>query len=85
MVRELIVPITYKDLVFEESLRLDLYIDRCLIIEAKAVENILPFHVAQLLSYMRLLNAPVGLLINFHESVLKNGVRRLTLKGADQP
>ena len=82
-VHELLVPITYKDFVFEEPLRLDLYVDRCLIIEAKAVERILPIHVAQLLSYMRLLDAPVGLLINFHEMVLKDGIRRLTLKGAD--
>jgi GxxExxY protein len=84
-VRELVVPIVYKDLVFEQPLRLDFYVDRCLIIEAKAVEKILPIHVAQLLSYMRLLNAPVGLLINFHELVLKDGIRRLTLRGADQP
>jgi GxxExxY protein len=83
--RELIVPITYKDLTFEEPLRLDFYIDRCLIIEAKAVEKILPIHVAQLLSYMKLLNAPLGLLINFHEPVLRDGIRRLTLRGADQP
>jgi GxxExxY protein len=55
------------------------------IVEAKAVEKILPIHVAQLLSYMRLLNSPIGLLINFHEVVLKDGIRRLTLRGADQP
>jgi GxxExxY protein len=84
-VRELIVPIAYKDLVFEEPLRLDFYVDRCLIIEAKAVEKLLPIHVAQLLSYMRLLNAPLGLLINFHEAVLKDGIRRITLRGADEP
>ena len=84
-VRELIVPITYKGLTFDQPLRLDFYIDRCLIVEAKAVENILPIHVAQLLSYMKLLDAPVGLLINFHEPVLKQGIRRLTLRGADEP
>ena len=84
-IRELLVPITYKDFVFEEPLRLDHFVDQCLIVEAKAVEKILPIHVAQLLSYMRLINAPVGLLINFHEMVLKDGIRRLTLKGADQP
>lgn len=83
-VRELIVPITYKELTFDEPLRLDFYVDRCLIVEAKAVEKILPIHVAQLLSYMRLLNAPLGILINFHEMILKDGIRRLTLKGADQ-
>jgi GxxExxY protein len=49
------------------------------------VERILPIHVAQLLSYMRLVDAPVGLLFNFHELVLKDGIRRLTLRGADQP
>lgn len=85
VVRELIVPITYKDLTFEEPLRLDFYVDRCLIIEAKAVEKALPIHAAQLLSYMKLLSAPLGLLINFHETVLKDGIRRLTLRGADQP
>jgi len=83
--QEVTVPITYKDLVFSEPLRLDLLVDHCLIIEVKAVEKILPIHVAQLLSYMRLLHAPLGLLINFHELVLKDGIRRLTLRGADQP
>jgi GxxExxY protein len=84
-VHELVVPITYKDFTFEEPLRLDVYVDSCLIVEAKAAEKILPIHVAQLLSYMRLLNAPLGLLINFHEAVLRDGIRRLTLRGADQP
>lgn len=82
---EMRVPLSYKGLVFDETLRLDLLVDRCLIIEVKAVESTQPIHLAQLLSYMRLLDAPVGLLINFHELVLKNGVRRLTLRGADQP
>jgi GxxExxY protein len=82
--RELAVPIRYKGYEFEQPLRLDLYVDQCLIVEAKAVEKILPIHVAQLLSYMRLLNAPIGLLFNFHEIVLRDGLRRLVLKGADQ-
>jgi len=84
-VQELAVPVTYKDLTFEEPLRLDFYVDHCLVVEAKAVERVLPIHVAQLLSYMRLIDAPLGLLINFHELVLRNGIRRLTLRGADQP
>ena len=82
---EVQMPISYKGLVFDEPLRLDLLVDHCLIIEVKAVEKTQPIHLAQLLSYMRLLNAPIGLLINFHELVLKDGVRRLTLRGADQP
>ncbi len=84
-VSQLVVPIEYKGFFFEEPLRLDVYVDKCLIVEAKAVEAILPIHKAQLLSYMKLLNAPLGLLINFHELVLKNGIHRFILHGADQP
>jgi GxxExxY protein len=84
-VNQLVVPVEYKGYVFEEPLKLDVYVDRCLIVECKAVEKLLPIHKAQLLSYMKLLNAPIRLLINFHELVLKNGFRRLILKGADQP
>jgi GxxExxY protein len=53
-----------------------------LILEFKAVQEILPIQEAQLLSYMKLLKKPLGLLFNFHELVLKNGVRRLVLKEA---
>jgi GxxExxY protein len=77
---ELVVPIEYKGFVFEEPLRLDLLVDDCLIVELKAVEKVLPIHKAQLLSYMKLLNKPLGLLINFHEMVLKNGIHRLVLE-----
>ena len=80
-----VVPIEYKGLVFEEPLRLDVYVERCLIVENKVVEKILPIHEAQLLSYMKLLNCPLGLLFNFHEPLLKNGIVRLILPGADQP
>jgi GxxExxY protein len=54
------------------------------LVEAKAVEQILPVHKAQLLSYMKLLNIPLGLLINFHELKLTDGVARLILPGANQ-
>lgn len=84
-VSQMVVPIEYKGLVFEEPLRLDVYVDNCLLVENKAVEKILPVHKAQLLSYMKLLNAPLGLLINYHEPLLKDGVTRLILPGADQP
>lgn len=79
------VPIEYKGYTFQEPLRLDVYIDRCLIIENKVVSQILPIHKAQLLSYMRLLNAPIGLIINYNELILKNGISRLILKDADKP
>ena len=76
------VEIEYKGFVFEEPLRIDLLVADCLVVELKVVERILPVHEAQLLSYMKLLDCPVGLLINFHEILIKNGIRRMTLKGA---
>jgi len=78
-----IVPIEYKGFTFDQPLRLDLYIDSCLLVELKAVENVLPVHKAQLMSYMKLLDAPLGLLINFHALRLKDGIHRLILTGAD--
>lgn len=78
------VQIRYKDLVFSEPLRFDVLVDDCLLIEAKSVEAILPVHKAQLLSYMKLLDVPVGLLINFNVTVLKLGISRLYLPGANQ-
>ena len=82
--QQLKTEIEYKGFVFEDSLRLDILVDDCLIVELKAVEAILPIHRAQLLSYMKLLNKPIGLLINFHEILLKNGIERLILPGANQ-
>ncbi len=84
-VSQKLIRVSYKDLTFDEPLRFDLLVDECLLIEAKSVERILPIHKAQLLSYMKLLNIPVGLLINFHEVVLKNGIGRLILPGANLP
>jgi GxxExxY protein len=78
-----VVQIRYKSLTFDQAMRFDLLVDDCLLIEAKAVENILPVHKAQLLSYMKLLNVPLGLLINFHEITIKNGIARLLLPGAN--
>ncbi len=69
---------------FDEPLRFDLLVEECLLVELKSVEQILPIHKAQLLSYMKLLNIPVGLLINFHEEKLTNGITRLILAGANQ-
>jgi GxxExxY protein len=73
------VPIEYKGHVFEEPLRLDFLVDDVLILEFKVIEEVLPIHKAQLLSYMKLLNVPLGLLINFHEILLKDGITRMTL------
>ena len=77
------IPLKYKGAQFEEYLKFDIYVDDCLMVELKAVEATLPVHKAQMLSYMKLLNAPVGLLINFHSQLLKQGFARLILPGAD--
>ena len=78
------VKVQYKDLIFEEPLKLDIIVDDCLILELKSVEKIHPVHKAQLLSYMKLLNIPLGLLINFNELKLVDGVSRMMLPGANE-
>lgn len=77
------IQITYKGFTKEEPLRFDLLVEDCVLIEAKSVEHVLPIHKAQLLSYMKLLNVPLGLLINFNVPKLTDGVSRLILPGAD--
>src|SRR6266853_4798399 len=77
------IEIEYKGFVFEELLRFDVLVEGCLLLELKSVQEILPIPKAQLLSYMKLLNVPVGLLINFHEMKLTSGVHRLILPGAN--
>lgn len=79
-----LVTITYKGFTREEPLRFDLLVEDCVLVEAKSVERILSVHKAQLLSYMILLNIPVGLLINFNQSKLTDGISRLILPGANQ-
>jgi GxxExxY protein len=81
--RQQVVRVEYKGITFEEALRFDLLIANSLLIELKAVQQILPIHRAQLLSYMRLMDIPLGLLINFHEIRLKDGIHRLLLPGAN--
>src|SRR5438445_474533 len=63
-VNQRLVRIEYKGLVFEEPLRFDVLVEECLLLELKSVQEVLPIHKAQLLSYMKLLDLPVGLLIN---------------------
>jgi len=77
------VLIHYKGFTREEPLRFDVLVEGCVLVEAKAVENILPIHKAQLLSYMKLLDVPLGLLINFHEIKVTDGISRLILPGAN--
>jgi len=79
-----LVRIEYKGAVKEEPLRYDVLVENCLMVEAKAVESVLPIHKAKLISYMKLLDVPLGLLINFHEMKLTDGVSRVILPGANR-
>jgi GxxExxY protein len=75
--REVIVPLRYKKLTLAQSYRLDLLIDDCLIVEVKAVEKLMPIHDAQLLTYLKLMDKRLGLLMNFNIDVMRNGIKRL--------
>ena len=81
--RQIVVPVEYKGYVLEEPLKLDIWVDQCLLPELKAVEKVLSVHKAQLMSYMKLLNAPLSLVINFNELTLAKGVARRILPGAN--
>lgn len=73
------LPLEYKGIKVDAGYRIDLIVDKKVIIELKAIESILPVHEAQLLTYMKLTRIRVGMLINFHVPVLKNGIKRMVL------
>jgi GxxExxY protein len=71
------VPLHYKGVPLEKEYEIDMLVENEVVIELKAVEEILPVHEAQLLSYIKLSNKRLGLLINFNVPVLKQGLKRL--------
>lgn len=77
--REIILPVVYKELLIEFGYKMDLLIEDSVIIELKSVEQILPVHEAQILTYLKLSGKKVGLLINFNETLLKKGIRRFSM------
>jgi GxxExxY protein len=77
-----IVTVRYKSFQREEPLRFDVLVAQCVLVEVKAAEEVHPIHKAKLLSYMKLINVPLGLMINFHVDKLTDGVSRLILPGA---
>jgi GxxExxY protein len=82
-VSQQLIRIEYKGITFEEPLRFDVLVEGCLLLELKSIQEILLIHKAQLPSYMKLLGVPIGLIINFHELKLVNGVIRMILPGAN--
>ncbi len=77
--RQLTIPVTYDDLRLDAGLRLDLLVDDCVVVELKAVENMLPVFDAQILTYLKLSGHRLGLLINFNVPLIKDGIKRLIL------
>lgn len=71
------LPIFYKDVVLDCGYRLDLVVENTVIVEVKSVNCIIPIHEAQLLSYLKMSDYDVGLLINFNVRMLKEGLRRM--------
>jgi len=77
--RQKALPVLYRDVRLDCGYRLDLVVEGKIIIELKAVERIEPIHQAQILSYLKLSDCKIGLLLNFNVKVLKNGIRRFVL------
>jgi GxxExxY protein len=75
--RQVIVPIRYDNLVFEEGFRADLVVEGRVLVEVKSVDELHDVHKKQVLTYLRLLDLKVGVLINFNTSLLKDGIKRI--------
>jgi GxxExxY protein len=74
------IPVIYKDVKLECGYRIDLFVERRVVVELKSIEGIGPIHEAVVLTYLKLSHATTGLLINFHVPVLKDGIRRYIWK-----
>ncbi|MFA6294061.1 MAG: GxxExxY protein [Victivallales bacterium] len=77
--RQVNVPVVYDNIKFDAGFRLDLLVGEKVIVEIKAVDDMIPVFDAQILTYLRLTNIRVGLLINFNSPVIKKGIKRLVL------
>ena len=75
--RQLPVPLNYKGKLIEVGFRADIIIEQRLLIELKAVEAIIPVHQAQVITYLQILRLPLGLLVNFNEVLIKDGIHRI--------
>jgi GxxExxY protein len=76
---EVPLPVVYKGVRLDCGYRIDIIVEERVLLELKTVERIIPVHEAQLLTYLKLSNIKVGLLMNFHSQVLKNAIKRMAL------
>jgi GxxExxY protein len=83
--RQLFLPIEFEQLTINSGLRLDMVVDECLVVEVKAVEVLLPVHRAQLLTYLRLSDRRLGLLINFNVALIRDGITRVASTRSTAP
>mgnify|MGYP001813484944 CR=1 FL=1 len=81
--RQVNLPVRYKNKQLDTGYRLEILVENKVVIELKSVEKLMAIHDAQLLTYMKLINSSVGLLINFNVPVLKQGIRRKVLNHVD--
>jgi len=77
VIRQPLIAIVYEGMHFEEGFRADLIVENSVIVEIKSVEKLSPVHYKQLLTYLRLTDRRLGLLINFGEALLKTGIKRV--------
>ena len=77
--RQVDLPIVYKGIRLREGFRIDIFVERRIVLELKAVDRVLPIHEAQLLTYLRLSKSRVGLLLNFNVVAMRHGVVRRVL------
>jgi GxxExxY protein len=73
------LPVEYKGIKLDCGYRIDLLVNDAIIIELKSVEKLLPIHEAQLLTYMKLADIPIGFLMNFNVKFMKQGIKRMVL------
>ena len=77
--RQVAMPISYKSVALDAGYRIDILVERALVLEIKSVDRLQAIHEAQLLTYLRLSGIKIGLLMNFNSVVLKDGLRRLVV------
>jgi GxxExxY protein len=77
VLKEKVLPVVYKDIKLEHGYRVDLLVNEKVVVELKSVEEIIDLHIAQVLTYMKLGDHKLGLILNFNETTLRKGIKRL--------
>ena len=75
--QQVALPLVYREVRLDAGYRLDLWVEKKVIVEVKAVDELHPVHIAQMLTYLKLTGCHLGLVINFHSALLKSGIRRI--------